>query len=248
MSNAIVMVERNIRLSTRNVEALLTAVMLPILILVLFVYLFGGAIQTGFTDYVDYALPGVLLLCTGFVSALTATRVSEDLQEGIVDRFRSLGVGGAAMLGGHVAGSVLRNAVSITLLIAVALLIGFSPNASAAEWLLALGVLLLFVFAISWLAAVFGLLAKTPEGAAGFQFFIMFLPYPSSAFVPVETMPTWLHWFAENQPATPVIETVRGLLLGTPIGLSGVLAVAWCAGIAGVSMLLAALLFRRRVR
>ncbi|MBB3039404.1 ABC transporter permease [Hoyosella altamirensis] len=247
MSSVTVMVERNVRLSSRNFEALLTSVMLPILILVLFVYLFGGAIQTGTAEYVDYALPGVLLLCTGFVSALTATRVSEDLQQGIVDRFRSLDVGGAAILGGHVAGSMLRNAVSVTLLIAAALLIGFRPSATPLEWLAVIGVLALFIFAISWAAAVFGLLAKTPEGAAGFQFFVMFLPYPSSAFVPVETMPTWLHGFAENQPATPVIETVRGLLMGTPIGASAALAVAWCVGISVTAIVVAALLFRRRV-
>jgi ABC-2 type transport system permease protein len=216
------------------------------MILLLFVYLFGGAIRTGTPEYVNYVLPGILLLCMGFVSAMTALSVNEDMQEGIIDRFRSMDVGGAAVLTGHVTASVLRNTVSSTLVFAIAFLVGFRPNATPLEWLAVPAVLLMFVFAMTWLSAVFGLIARTPEGAGGFQFFVMFLPYPSSAFVPVETMPTWLHGFAENQPATPVIETLRGLLMGTPIGTSGWLAAAWCAGITAASMAVAATLFRRR--
>lgn len=246
LGDTITMVGRSVRLSRRNIDALLTSVMLPALILLLFVYLFGGAIQTGTRQYVDYVVPGVLLLCTGFVSAMTAISVSEDMQEGIIDRFRSMDVGGAAVLTGHVAASALRNAVSAAVLIGIALLIGFSPKAGPLEWVGALGVLFLFVLAMTWLSAVFGLLARTPEGAGGFQFFVMFLPYASSGFVPVETMPTWLRGFAEHQPATPVIETLRGLLMGTPTGSGGWRAVAWCAGIMVVSMILAAVLFRRR--
>jgi ABC-2 type transport system permease protein len=150
------------------------------------------------------------------------------------------------VLTGHVAASVVRNAVSAAVVLAVALLIGFRPTASPGEWLAAIGVLLLFVLAVSWVGAVFGLLARTPEGAGGFSFFAMFLPYPSSAFVPVETMPAWLHGFAEHQPATPVIETLRGLLMGTPIGNSAALAVAWCAAMIAVSLVLAGVLFRHR--
>jgi ABC-2 type transport system permease protein len=246
LRDTVTMIGRSVRLGRRNLDALLTAVMLPVMILLLFVYLFGGAIRTGTPGYVNYVLPGILLLCMGFVSAMTALSVNEDMQEGIVDRFRSMDVGGAAVLTGHVTASVLRNAVSSTLVLAVAFLVGFRPNANPVEWLAVPGVLLMFVFAMTWLSAVFGLIARTPEGAGGFQFFVMFLPYPSSAFVPVETMPTWLHGFAENQPATPVIETLRGLLMGTPIGASGWLAAGWCAGIALVSMAVAAALFRRR--
>jgi ABC-2 type transport system permease protein len=246
INDVLTMVTRCVRLSTRNIDALLTSVILPVAILLLFVYLFGGAIQTAMATYVDYVVPGVLLLCTGFVSALTATAVTQDMQQGIIDRFRSMDVGGAAVLTGHVAASVVRNAVAAVAMFVVALAIGFRPVATPLEWLAAIGVLALFVLAVSWVAAAFGLLANTPEGASGFSFFVMFLPYPSSAFVPIDTMPTWLHGFAEHQPATPVIETLRGLLTGTPIGDSALLAVAWCTSIILVSMILAAVLFRRR--
>jgi ABC-2 type transport system permease protein len=246
LSDVRTMIARSVRLNTRNVDALLTSVILPVLIMLLFVYLFGGAIETGTAQYVNYVVPGVLLLCTGFVSALTATSVTEDLQEGIIDRFRSMDVSGTAVLAGHVAASIVRNVGSTVIVVAVAFLIGFRPTAQPLEWLAAAAVLLMFVLAISWMSAAFGLLARTPEGAGGFSFFVMFLPYPSSAFVPIDTMPGWLHAFAEYQPATPVIETLRGLLMGTPIGDSAWLAVAWCAGITATSVAVAGLLFRRR--
>ena len=170
------------------------------------------------------------------------------MRGGIVDRLRSLDVGGAAFLAGHVTASVARNAASTTLVLTVGLLIGFRPHADALEWVAAAGVLLAFVLALSWLAAVIGLLARSPEGANGFTFFVMFLPYPSSAFVPVATMPSWIQGFAEHQPVTPVIETIRSLLLGTPAGSSPWQAVAWCAALLTVSITLAGVLFRRRTR
>jgi len=245
VSDLAVMAGRGVRLSARNIDALLTSLMLPIILMLLFVYLFGGAIHTG-TAYVMYVVPGVILLCAGFGASTTAVSVSLDMKNGIIDRFRSMDIGGAAVLGGHVVASVARNIASTLLVFGVAVLIGFRPNAGPLDWLAAAGVLLLFVFAISWLSAAFGLLAKSPEAAAGFTFIVMFLPYPSSAFVPIDTMPSWLHGFATHQPTTPVIETLRGLLVGTPVGSSPVLAVAWCGGIALVSMVLAAFLFRRR--
>ena len=245
MSDLAVMAGRGVRLSARNIDALLTSLMLPIILMLLFVYLFGGAIHTG-TAYVTYVVPGVILLCAGFGASTTAVSVSLDMKNGIIDRFRSMDIGGAAVLGGHVVASVARNIASTLLVFGVAVLIGFRPNAGPLDWLAAAGVLLLFVLAISWLSAAFGLLAKSPEAAAGFTFIVMFLPYPSSAFVPIDTMSSWLHGFATHQPTTPVIETLRGLLVGTPVGSSPVLAVAWCGGIALVSMVLAAFLFRRR--
>jgi len=245
VSDLAVMAGRGVRLSARNIDALLTSLMLPIILMLLFVYLFGGAIHTG-TAYVTYVVPGVILLCAGFGASTTAVSVSLDMKNGIIDRFRSMDIGGAAVLGGHVVASVARNIASTLLVFGVAVLIGFRPNAGPLDWLAAAGVLLLFVLAISWLSAAFGLLAKSPEAAAGFTFIVMFLPYPSSAFVPIDTMPSWLHGFATHQPTTPVIETLRGLLVGTPVGSSPVLAVAWCGGIALVSMVLAAFLFRRR--
>jgi ABC-2 type transport system permease protein len=247
MSDALTLSGRCLRLSRRNVEALLTSLMLPIMLMLLFVYLFGGAIETG-TKYVTYVVPGVLLLCAGYGASVTAVSVSNDMTGGIVDRFRSLDVGGASVLAGHVTASVVRNAASTVLVLGVGLLIGFRPHADVLHWVGAGGVLLLFVLALSWFAAVIGLLAKTPEGANGFTFFVMFLPYPSSAFVPIHTMPSWIQGFAEHQPVTPVIETIRSLLLGTPAGSSPWQAMAWCGGNLLVSITLAAMLFHRRTR
>jgi ABC-2 type transport system permease protein len=239
------MAARSLRLTLRTPDALLTSLLLPIMLMLLFVYLFGGAIQTG-TRYVTYVVPGVLLLCAGFGAATTAVSVSHDLTGGIIDRFRSLDVGGPAILAGHVAASVARNLASTVLVFAVAFLIGFRPSAGPLDWLAAAGILLAFILAISWLSAAVGVLARSPEAAGGFTFLMAFVPYPSSAFVPIDTMPTWLHGFAEHQPVTPVIETVRGLLLDTPVGTSPWLALAWCGGILVASVALSAVLFRRR--
>jgi ABC-2 type transport system permease protein len=245
MSDALTMAGRCIRLSRRNLEALLTCLMLPVMLMLLFVELFGGAIHTG-TSYVTYVVPGVLLLCAGFGSSLTAVSVSHDMTGGIVDRLRSMDVPGAAVLAGHVVASAARNAASTVVVLGVALLLGFRPHASPVAWLAAAGVLLAFVLAMSSLAAAIGLLATSPEGANGFTFFVMFLPYASSAFVPVHTMPGWIQGFAADQPVTPVTETLRALLLGTPAGSHAWQALAWCAGIVAVTTALAGALFARR--
>ena len=246
MSDAITMSERSVRLSMRQVDALITSLLLPVMLMLLFVELFGGAIETGSGDYVTYVVPGVILLCAGFGSATTAVSVSQDMTGGIVDRLRAMDVGGAAVLSGHVAASVVRNVASTTLVIAVALALGFRPVGDPLAWLAVAGVLLAFVVAVSWLAATIGLLAGSPEAANGFTFFVMFLPYASSAFVPVATMPSWLQGFGAHQPVTPVTETLRGLLLGTPVGSEAWTALLWCAGIAAVSIVASAALFQRR--
>ena len=239
------MAGRGLRLTRRNLDAVLTSLALPVILMVLFVYLFGGAIDTG-TRYVTYVVPGVLLLCAGFGASMTAVAVTTDMTGGIIDRFRSMDVAGASVLAGHVTASVVRNLASTVLVFGVAFLIGFRPSAGPLDWLAAAGILLLFILAISWLSAAVGLLARSPEAAGGFSFLVMFLPYPSSAFVPIDTMPTWLHGFASNQPATSVIETLRGLLLGAPVGTSPWLALAWCGGILVASVALSGVLFRRR--
>jgi ABC-2 type transport system permease protein len=247
VSDALTMSGRCLRLTRRNPEALLTSLLLPVMLMLLFVELFGGAIDTG-TRYVTYVVPGVLLLCAGYGASLTSVSVADDMTGGIVDRFRSLDVGGGSVLAGHVTASVVRNAASTVLVLGVGVLIGFRPHADALEWIAAAGVLALFVLALSWFAAVIGLLARSAEGANGFTFFVMFLPYPSSAFVPVHTMPGWIQGFAAHQPVTPVVETLRSLLLGTPAGSSPWQALAWCTAILVVSVALAGVLFRRRIR
>jgi ABC-2 type transport system permease protein len=240
------MAARCARLTSRQTDSLITSLTLPVMLMVTFVYLFGGAINVG-TRYVTYVVPGVLVLCAVVGSATTAVTVCQDMTGGIIDRFRSMDVGAVPLLAGHVAASAVRNVVSWVLALGVALAIGFRPHASVTDWLAAAGVLLAFVLAISWLAAALGLLVSSPEAANGMTFGFMFISYASSAFVPVKTMPWWLHGFAYHQPVTPVIETVRALLLGAPAGSHAAAAIAWCAGIGLVSVLASTALWRRRV-
>jgi ABC-2 type transport system permease protein len=245
VSDTLIMASRCLRLSRRQLDALLTSLLLPVLLMLLFVCLFGGAIHTG-TRYVTYVVPGVLLLCAGYGASLTAVSVSQDMAGGIVDRLRSMDVRGAAILAGHVAASVARNIASTVLVFGVACLIGFRPHADLPGWLAAGGVLLAFILALSWLAAAFGLAVKTPEAASAFMFVVAFLPYASSAFVPVATMPSWIRGFASHQPVTPATETIRGLLLGTPAGPNPWLALGWCGGLLAVAVVLSGWLFTRR--
>jgi ABC-2 type transport system permease protein len=243
-SDSLTMIGRSIRHSVRSIDALMVAVILPLVILLMFVYVFGGAIDPG-GRYLDYVVPGIILLCAGFGSASTAVAVCLDMTTGVIDRFRSLNIARSAVLTGHVAGSVLRNAFSTILVLGVALLIGFRPSAGVGEWLGALGVLLLFMTAISWLAACFGLLARSVEAAGAFSFVVMFLPYASSAFVPTDTMPAALQAVAEHQPVTPIVDTLRGLMTDAPGG-DATIALAWCVGLTIAGWAAAALLYRRR--
>lgn len=245
MSDSLAMTGRGLRLSVRKPDALITGLTLPPMILLVFVYLFGGAVNTG-TRYVTYVVPGILILGAFLSSAATAVTVCQDMTGGIIDRFRSMDVPGTAILAGHVAASLLRNLASTLLVIAVAFGIGFRPHATPARFAAALGVLLLFVIAVSWLAAAFGLLVSSAEAAGAAMFIFMFFSYASSAFVPVRTLPWWLRGFAGDQPATPVTETIRGLLLRQPVGAHLGVALAWCAGLLAVSVAASALAFRRR--
>jgi ABC-2 type transport system permease protein len=213
----------------------------------MFVYLFGGAIHVG-TRYINYVVPGVLLICIGFGAGTTAVTVSADLAGGIIDRFRSLDVRPASLLAGHVVASLARNLASAVLAVAVAFAIGFRSPASAGQWLQAIAILALFVLAMSWFAAAIGVLTRSPEAAQGITFLIGFLPYPSSAFVPIRTMPSWLQGFARNQPVTQVINAVRALLGGHAPGAWAWHAIAWSVAIAAVSIIVAGGLFARRTR
>ncbi|MGW9524056.1 ABC transporter permease [Streptomyces diastaticus] len=247
MSEALTLASRCLRMNRRDPEALIMAILLPVMLMLVFVYFFGGAIDTG-TAYVTYVVPGLLVLCAGYGSAGTAMRVTEDMRTGVVDRFRSMGVTGTPVLAGHVAASVVRNVLATAMVLSVAVLIGFRPAADPLAWPAAAGLLLAYLVAVSWLAACVGLLARTPEGASGFTFLLMFLPYPSSAFVPIETMPTWLHAFAEHQPVTPLIESLRALLLDEPLGSAPWAALAWCGGILLIAVAASNALFRFRTR
>jgi ABC-2 type transport system permease protein len=239
------LIGRSLRRSTRQLDTVLISVLLPVMLLLMFVYVFGGAIDpTG--SYVDFVVPGIVLLTAGYGAAGTAVDVATDATGGIVDRFRSMPVRPAGVLTGHVAASVAKNAVSTALVIGVALLVGFRGDASAAAWVGALGLVGLWVLALTWVAVAIGLVASGPEAASGFTFAILFLPYVSSAFVPTSTMPSVLETIARYNPVTPVTDTVRGLLLGTHVGTgTWAAAVLWCVGILVVGRAAAALLFRR---
>src|ERR1700728_3972301 len=245
ISEAGTLVRRALRLTLRNPEALMTALALPVILMLMFVYLFGGAIHTG-THYVDYVVPGVLLVCVGFGAATTAVSVSHDLTGGIIDRFRSMDVRGETLINGHVVASVLRNMLSVVIVAAVAVAVGFRPGGSAADCIAAVGLLVLYVLALSWFAAAIGILARSPESAQGITFLVSFLPYPSSAFVPVHTMPAVLRTFAANQPVTAVANAMRALLNGTSAGAAPWHAVVWCVGITAASIALGGVLYRRR--
>jgi ABC-2 type transport system permease protein len=244
MTASLTFVGRSLRHSVRSVDALLTAVLLPVAILLLFVYVFGGAIDPG-GRYVDYVVPGIIVLCAGFGSASTAVAVAVDMTTGVIDRFRTLPIASGAVLTGHVTASVARNVVSTSLVLAVALLCGFRPDPDPVRWLAAAALLLALMTAISWLAAAFGLLAKSVEGANAITFVAAFAPYVSSAFVPADSMPAGLGWIASHQPVTPVVDSVRALTLGTPVGDSLWIAFAWCAVGIVVGRVASARLFRQ---
>ncbi|GAA1603708.1 multidrug efflux ABC transporter permease LieB [Kribbella hippodromi] len=239
------MIDRSVRLARRNVDTLFASILLPLLMMALFVYVFGGAINTG-TEYVNYVVPGILLLTTGYGAASTAMVVADDMNTGMIDRLRSLPIRSFAVLTGHVVASVARNAASTAIVILASLAMGFRPGGGVIDWVAAIGLLLLYVVALSWLAAGLGVIAKTVESASTLSFFMLFLPYLSSAFVPPDSMPKWLQPISEHQPITPVIETVRSLLTGTPMGNNGRTALAWCCGLLLFSVLLATALYRRR--
>lgn len=238
------MFRRAIRRTLRSRDTLLISVLLPILIMLLFVYVFGGAIQVD-GPYIDYAVPGIILLCTGFGASITATAVATDMTSGAVQRFRTLPIFRQALLTGHVGEGVLRNSLAVAIVLAVALLLGFRSGAGILAWCAACAVIVLFVHAVTWVAVALGLLARSPEAAGGFTYAIMFIPYISSAFVPTSTMPSWLRGFAENQPATPVVGTIRNLLAGTP-ATNAPLAVLWCLALTALGYLSAAILFEKR--
>jgi len=240
-----VFVGRSLRHSLRDGESLLMAIMLPVMLMLLFTFVFGGAIDpTG--GYVDYVVPGIILLCAGFGASSTAVYVANDMKAGIIDRFRTMPLRASAVLTGHVISSLLRNLLATGVVIGVALLVGFRPTADVWGWTGAVAMIALWILAITYLFAAIGLAASSPEAANGYGFIILFLPYLSSAFVPVTTMPDWLQWIAENQPITPIIETIRGLLMGTPMGDAAWWGVGWCLAILAFAFVWGAWVFRRK--
>ena len=240
-----VFIGRSIRHSLRNVESLMMAIILPIMLMLMFTYVFGGAIDPG-GDYVNYVVPGIILLCAGFGSSSTAVDVATDMSNGIIDRFRTMPIRSVSVVTGHVVASLARNLLATCIVIGVALLVGFRPDAGIAEWLGSLGIVVLFILAFTWLFAAIGIVTGSPSAASGYGFILLFVPYLSSAFVPTSTMPSWLQGVAEHQPITPVIETIRALLTGTPVGDNGWWALLWCLVILAGALAWCAIAFRKR--
>jgi len=241
------MTKRSLRHTTRSIDTIITVVMMPIAMLLLFVYVFGGALgkQTGSIEYVDFITPGVLIMTVLSGIAYAALRLSTDLQQGIISRFRTMPVAPSAVLSGQALSSTLSSLFSCFLVVMVALVVGFRPEADAAAWLWFGGLLILFTLATTWLAMFFGLLAKTPEGAGAFSYILLLLIFISPSFVPTDSMTPWLRGFAENQPMTPIIETMRSLLTQGTTGPDIWAALAWAAGILIVSYSLALGIYRR---
>jgi ABC-2 type transport system permease protein len=244
VADSATMLRRQLRHMQRYLSVTVFLIGMPIVFLLLFVYVFGATLGAGIggpgggrAQYVEYVTPGILLMAVATGSTGTAISVATDMTEGIVARFRTMAIYRPSVLAGHVLGSTVQTTLALAAILGVALLIGFRPNATPMEWMAAAGVLLGITFAITWLSVAFGLVSKTVEAASNLPTPLVFLPFLGSGFVPTESMPTGLRWFAEYQPFTPIIETVRGLLLGTAIGNSAALAVAWCVGIALVGYL-----------
>ncbi len=246
------MLRRDIRHSLRNFPMTLSGLLVPIIMLVLFVYVFGGAIGVGLSGvahggaYIDYVAPGILIMAVGSGCATTAINLCMDMSEGIITRFRTMAIWRASVLTGQVLGSLIRTMVSVVLVLGVALLMGFRPSVNPVAWIAALGLIALLTLAITWMGVAFGLAGKTPAGANSLSLIFQLLAFTSSAFVSTALMAGGVRWFAEYQPFTPVIDTLRGLLLGTAIGGSGVaLAVAWCAVLSLVGYLWARAIYNR---
>jgi len=242
------MAKRSLRHTTRSLDTIITVVITPIAMMLLFVFVFGGSFQQtlGDVNYVDFITPAIIIMTVVSGIAYAAVRLSMDLQKGIINRFKTMPVAPSSILGGHAASSTLSNLFSSVLVLAVAFLIGFRSEAGVSEWLLFSGLLILFTLATTWLAILFGLFAKTVEGAGAFSYILIFLIFISAGFTTVDTMHPALRWFAENQPMTPIIETMRSLLMTGTAGDSAVLAIGWCVGLLVVSYVLALRVYKTK--
>jgi len=246
-SDSLTMFKRCLLISFRNPEAIGTAIIVPAIVMALFGLIFGNVMDVGDFSYIDFIVPGIILQTTAQGITSTAINVNNDMHKGIIDRFRSMAIAKSAVLTGHVLASVVRNMIATSIVIGVAVAIGFRPQAGIVDWLVVAGILVLYMLAITWIAVICGLIAKTPESAGTMPFLLFVLPYISSGFVPTETLPRGLVWFAENQPMTPIIDVLRGLMLNIHSGNALPIALAWCAGIIAVSFIIAVQVYKRKL-
>lgn len=240
-----VMFERSMRHTFRSIDTIITVCITPIAIMLLFVYVLGGAIESGVENYVDYLLPGIMLMTIVSGIAYVAYRLFNDKQCGIFDRFHSMPISRSTVLWGHVLTSIISNGISVVVIILVGLLMGFRSSASILEWISVFGILGIFTLALTWIAVLAGLLAKTQDGAVGFSYPILLLPFISSAFVPTDTMHSAVRVFAESQPVTPIVEAIRNLLASQAVGNDIWIALAWCISIAIVAYFSAMRIYKK---
>ncbi|MBY8863172.1 ABC transporter permease [Nocardia sp. CA2R105] len=248
--DTVVLLGRSLRHITRSVDTIITTIVMPIAFLLLFTYVFGGAINTGTSGshaYVKYLLPGILLMTVASGIAYTAFRLYEDKSNGIFERLQSMPIARSSVLWAHVLTSVVANVISLAVVLAVALLMGFRSSAGISAWLAVAGILILFTLALTWIAIIPGLTASTPDGASAFSYPLIFLPFLSSAFVPTHTMPGPVRAFAEHQPVTSIVNTLRNLFAQQPVGTGVWTALAWCLGILVVAYLGAMAAYRRKI-
>jgi len=242
-----VLLGRSMRHIFRSADTIITTALTPIAMMLLFVYVFGGAIETGTDNYVNYLLPGIMLIAIASGIAYTAFRLFLDLTSGIFERFHSMPIARSSILWAHVLTSLVANALSVVFIVLVGLVMGFRTSAGPLAWLAVVGILALFTLALTWIAIIAGLSAKSMEGATGFSYPLIFLPFISSAFVPTDTMPGPVRAFAENQPVTSIVNTIQDLFAQQPVGSDIWIALAWCLGILVVAYVFAMAAYRRKI-
>ena len=242
-----ILLGRSLKHVTRSVDTIITTAIMPVAIMLLFVYVFGGAINTGSDSYVTYMLPGILLITVASGVSYTAFRLFLDMQSGIFERFQSMPIARSGVLWAHVLTSLVAIFVSLVVVVLVALLMGFRSPAGVPAWLAVAGILFLFTLALTWIAVIAGLSAKSVEGAGAFAYLLIFLPFISSAFVPTDTMPGPVRAFAENQPVTSIVNAIRDLFTQQPVGTDIWIALAWCVGVLIVAYIFAMATYRRRI-
>jgi ABC-2 type transport system permease protein len=247
LSGTAALTGRSLRHITRSPDTIITTTIMPIAFLLLFVYVFGGAINTGSGSYVNYLLPGILLITIASGISYTAFRLFLDMKSGIFERFQSMPIARSSVLWAHVLTSLVANLISVVVVVLVALLMGFHSGAGVLDWLAVAGILMLFTLTLTWLAVIPGLTAKSPDGASAFSYPLIFLPFISSAFVPTDSMPGAVRAFAENQPVTTIVNTIRDLLTQQPVGTDIWIALAWLVGILIVAYTFAMATYRRKI-
>ncbi|GAB14978.1 ABC transporter permease protein [Arthrobacter globiformis NBRC 12137] len=242
-----VLLGRSLRHISRSPDTIITTAITPVALMLLFVYVFGGAIKTTSDNYINYLLPGIMLIAIASGIAYTAVRLFTDMKSGIFERFQSMPIARSSVLWAHVLTSMVANALSLVIIVLVALFMGFRTSAGPVEWLAVVGILALFTLALTWIAVIAGLSAKSVDGAGGFSYPLIFLPFISSAFVPTATMPGPVRAFAENQPVTSIVNTIQDLFAQRPVGVDIWIALAWCLGILVLAYVFAMAAYRRKI-